>query len=176
MENEVALKGLSERLAHARSHFERVALLDDSPSVARCLEKYPFLKPFLAGLTPECESAFKQMIAAGQADRLFAGMDAAALQSGALRELLSKLLEIDQFYRELGGIVGYQAKVLEILNAPEAKEEIPSVYHSPHFIDMTEESEEVEKAVSWGIDALPEMAEFYPLGGARLPEGRSWKG
>ncbi len=134
--------------------------------MAVCLEKYPFLKPFLAGLSPECESAFKQMIAAGQADRVFSGMDAAALQSGALRELLSKLLEIDQFYRELGGIVGYQAKVLELLNAPEAKCESSSIYHSPYFIDMTEETEEVDRAISWGIEALPEMAEFYPLGGA----------
>src|SRR5690348_3141351 len=81
------------------------------------------------------------------------------------KQLLTHLLAIDHFYRELGGIVGYQATILELLKGEERKIE-GDAYHSPSFISIEDETEEVKRSISWGIESLPLMAELYPLGGA----------
>ena len=38
--------------------------------------------------------------------------------------------------------------------------------HPPLFQDIAEETEEVRELIHWGLKALPETAEMYPLGGA----------
>ena len=39
-------------------------------------------------------------------------------------------------------------------------------YHSPSFLDITEETEEVKEAIAWALKGCCSMAEIYPLGGA----------
>ena len=39
-------------------------------------------------------------------------------------------------------------------------------YHAPAFIDISEESGITKEAIERGLDAMCEMAEIYPLGGA----------
>ncbi len=156
------LKELKQKLLNSSSSFEKNEILSALPQVQKFLNKTPLLRTFLSGLTPDCESVFKQLIAIGQAERLF--QNSSEITAERLRELLVKLLEIDHFYREIGGIIGYQVKVLELLNE---RSEIPTAtYHSPSFLHFTEENEEVNQAISWGLATLPEIAEFYPLGGA----------
>jgi len=78
-------------------------------------------------------------------------------------EFCQQLVTIDRFYREIGGLVGYQAEVLRLLKpAPNTV----SKYHAPVFDDISEETPEVVEAIRWGLEALPFMAELYPLGGA----------
>ncbi|OVA02764.1 hypothetical protein BVC80_9093g113 [Macleaya cordata] len=97
-----------------------------------------------------------------------------------LRELLRILAEIEQFYNCIGGIIGYQVMVLELLS--------PSVYerqrmnwsahleesmkrqileiHVPTGIDLSQNTEYASQAALWGIEGLPELGEIYPLGGS----------
>ena len=167
--NEIeALENLRSRLESAPSLFEKLAFLNELPSVQNFLSRTKIIKAFLSSLSLECEFVFKQVIAIGQAERLLEGIDDSNFQAETLRQLIEKLLSIDHFYREIGGVVGYQAKIKALLQEKkETKASDPSaVYHSPHFIDISEDSEEVRKTVSWGIESLPEMAEMYPLGGA----------
>jgi hypothetical protein len=133
--------------------------------VPEFLKTHPFLRTFFAGLSPECEAVLKQVIAIGQADLLFEGLDGANIQAESLRELLEKLVAIDHFYREIGGIVGYQAKILQLLKGG-SQSAAPANYHAPFFFDIAEETPEVKEAIAWGIEGLAELAEIYPLGGA----------
>ncbi len=150
---------LSQQLARSRSIDEKIALLDSLPSVREGEKRFAFL----SGLPLEEALALKGVMAIGQADRLFAGVDASRIDQ--IRALLEKLVAIDHFYREIGGIVGYQAKILELLRDKVEKTE-EAIYHAPSFLDLKEESEGVKEAVSWGVEAMAEMAEIYPLGGA----------
>jgi len=144
--------------ATASSLSEKISILDSIPSVREFVQSHPFL---LKDLSPEREMVLKQLVAIGQADRLLAGkFDAVHLQ-----ELLEKMIAIDQFYREIGGIVGYQEKVSELIDG-KREDHGPAEYRSPSYIDITEESASVEEATQWGIDAIPVMGEIYPLGGA----------
>lgn len=120
-------------------------------------------EPFLAKFPREYIAALKQVIAIGQAERLFAGVDEVDEQK--FIDLMEKLVAIDRFYREMGGIVGYQAKILQLLSGVIEQGE-KAQYHSPSFLHLEEDSAAVQEAVSWGIDAMDQMAEIYPLGGA----------
>jgi hypothetical protein len=64
----------------------------------------------------------------------------------------------------MGGLLGYHHKILSLLN-PETQNP-HSVYHSPSFIDISMKDTRVHAAISWGIEALPYLAEMIPLGGA----------
>lgn len=154
-----SLKNLNEQLKTASLH-TKIEILSALPEVREFLHQMPMLRTFLAGLTPECESALLQLAVVGQAERLVV-----PLRESLLRPLLMQLIAIDQFYREMGGIIGYQVKILELLNRPEREVEASS-YHSPSFQEFVEETDAVREAIQWGIEAMPEMAEFYPLGGA----------
>jgi hypothetical protein len=159
------LDELSQCIARVSSVHEKIALLDQAPKVRSFLEKPSLLRSFLSGVSPECELALKGVIAIGQMDRL---EGKAPLDAEKIRDLLEKLLPVDAFYRELGGIVGYQAKILRLLkDSTESEESKELLFHAPTFIDISEsQSATVQEAVSFGIDALEETAELYPLGGA----------
>ena len=81
----------------------------------------------------------------------------------ALRPLLDDLLPVERFYRDLGGIVGYQAMMLVLLHSKEEKS-TQVTFHSPKWWDLTKD--QGEKDALAGIMHLPMMAEMYPLGGA----------
>lgn len=159
------LEGLAKQLAHTQSIFEKIAILDQQPAVSLFFQSHPFLSSFLVGLSPECELVLKKVAAINQADRLFAGMRGTNAETAALRALIEKLIAIDRFYVEMGGIVGYQAKILELLKATSAPDKEAN-YHSPSFVDISEKTMLVKEMVQWGIDALDRMVEIYPLGGA----------
>jgi len=81
-----------------------------------------------------------------------------------IEEALDKLVPADMFYRELGGLSGYMATIKSLLQNPMQIEK--AIYHSPSFIDISCLDAMTEEAIACGIEALPEMAEMYPLGGA----------
>lgn len=113
-------------------------------------------------LSDEEKLAIVQVEKIGQAESVFSGF----VDGSIFRELLAKLVAIDRFYREIGGIIGYQTKILELLRGDIDEKFSGAQFHSPAFIDISNPNDEVKEAIQWGIDAMPEMAEIYPLGGA----------
>jgi hypothetical protein len=154
------LEFLGKRLANAPSIDEKITLLAALPCVDEFLLKRPKLKSLL--LSNESKLVLQEIIAIGQADRLLYGAE----DEQSIQELLARLIPVDHFYRELGGIVGYQSKILDLLKGGKSETISNDGYHSPAFLDISEETASVKEAVDWGIEALPLMAEIYPLGGA----------
>lgn len=84
-----------------------------------------------------------------------------------IEKLLDELLEIDRFYHEIGGLVGYHLTILKFLEGPKKQEnEVKQKFFPPSFIDISKEDEHVRQMILWGIEHLPEISELYPLGGA----------
>jgi UTP---glucose-1-phosphate uridylyltransferase len=154
---------LQRRLASAHSLDEKIALLDTLSEINAFFKAHPDLCLLSAHLPAEHRLALKQIIAIGQAERLFAGM---IPDQKNLNDLLAKLVPIDHFYREIGGIVGYQARILQLLKGEREDSPSPIGYHSPAFLDIAEETPSVQEAISWGIEGMAQIAEIYPLGGA----------
>lgn len=105
-----------------------------------------------------------QLDAIGQLDRLI-HHPSFSLQS--LENLLRTLLPVEEFYKEMGGVAGYSEKILSLLKRDQNMAVASHFqYHSPSFIDISKMDAFTQEAIAWGIEALPEMAEMIPLGGA----------
>lgn len=155
----VDLKLLRQRLAQAKNGFERNSILDQTDTVVQVVAERPFLRRWLEELSIDCAALIKQLIVIGQV------IDLNEERADRWREALEALLPVDLFYREMGGLVGYHVEVQRLLqkgnSCPEKR-----VYHAPVFDDISREEGSVVEAIAWGLEAVPEMAELYPLGGA----------
>ncbi len=107
-------------------------------------------------------AVLRQLFAIGELEPLF-GHPSFSLDK--LAELLDLLIPIDVFYKEIGGLVGYQQKILSLLRG-EQEEKEDLVYHPPRFIDIGQLDEETKAAIEVGIQGLSLMGEIFPLGGA----------
>ncbi|KAG6665926.1 UTP--glucose-1-phosphate uridylyltransferase 3, chloroplastic isoform X1 [Carya illinoinensis] len=98
----------------------------------------------------------------------------------AIKKLLKTLGEIEQFYDCIGGIIGYQITVLELLaretcnrqatnwsqTRTESKECQFLDIHAPSGLDLSQSTEYASQAAIWGIEGLSDLGEIYPLGGS----------
>jgi len=159
------LKSLADQLAQSSSIKEKIELLSNFPVVKSFLEENALLASFTAKALPEHELVIKAVVAAGQGEKLFARFSEDKVSS-----LLDQLFPVEKFYTSIGGIVGYQARMLELLAAKidaRAVSKGPKpIYHPAEGIDISKETEQVRKAIIDGIETLPLLAEIYPLGGA----------
>lgn len=140
---------------HSASAQEKCAVLSSSFAVVKIFN-HLFSD---ISLSLEEEVILKSIIAIGQWEKFLKKGE-----SGEVSWLLSQLLPVERFYREIGGIVGYYLYMLELLeNKPEPT---TPVYLKPEGKDISRESTEVAQAIYDGITALPFFAEIYPVGGA----------
>lgn len=155
------LETIAKQLAECQSVEEKITLLEAVPTVARFFEATPELSTFITIATPEEKMVVKAVIAAGQGEKLFSNFS----QEKAVL-LLRQLLSIEKFYSSIGGIVGYQARIQELLEGKKMAKGAKVSYSPPEGIDISEETSEVRRSIIDGIRLLPLMAEIYPLGGA----------
>ncbi|XP_022764977.1 UTP--glucose-1-phosphate uridylyltransferase 3, chloroplastic-like isoform X3 [Durio zibethinus] len=97
-----------------------------------------------------------------------------------LKKLLKILAEIEDFYDCIGGIIGYQIMVLELLaqsslgmqttnHSQQVHESMECQFleiHPPTGCDLSQNTEYASQAALWGIEGLPDLGEIYPLGGS----------
>ncbi|KAM5556726.1 UTP--glucose-1-phosphate uridylyltransferase 3, chloroplastic [Rosa sericea] len=97
-----------------------------------------------------------------------------------LKKLLKNLGEVEQFYNCIGGVIGYQITVMELLAQSRVEMQTTNWYnniqeqmecqfleiHAPSGLDLSENAEYAAQAALWGIQGLPDLGEIYPLGGS----------
>ena len=155
------IQSLADQLAECSSVKEKLEVLSNYSPVKSYLEQNSLLASFLVKTLPEHELVIKSILAAGQGEQLFK-----TFSEDKISLLLEQLSPVEKFYTSIGGIVGYQARMLELLASKAASKSLKSTYHPPEGIDISKETPEVRKAIVNGIKMLPVMAEIYPLGGA----------
>jgi hypothetical protein len=161
-----SLVSLSSALKRTRDLGEKQELLLSLPHVIAALSDKT-VKPFLPHEHDLlAKIAVFSVIAIRQHAILFA-YPGSHLPKEKVRTLLANLVAIDRFYENIGGIVGYHVKVMQLLQKERAASLPPhrAVFSRAPGIDLTMQSNEVQAAISAGIRALDEMAEIYPIGG-----------
>ncbi|MBF8263455.1 MAG: Uncharacterized protein HW387_1120 [Parachlamydiales bacterium] len=153
------IESLAGQMRNAKTALAKIAVLDQDPWVEPFLKTTHPLYSQIRELPLDKQAAIKQFIAIRQAP---SGENPTDHQ---WEDFLNRLLEVDRFYREIGGIIGYQHQVLRLLAAKESKLS-DARYHSPSFIDISHETKEVSAAIEAGIQAMPFLCEMYPVGGA----------
>lgn len=103
----------------------------------------------------------ESLFAIGQGRKVFDGVD--SYHSQEVITFLKSLLPVEDFYKEIGGIVGYHLKFLELLVGKEIHSTHSKEYEKPPLFDLTVKNNSYVKS---GIETLPEMAEIYPIAGA----------
>ncbi len=156
------LRSLLVMLRQVEGAYEKLEILNSLPEVDVYFSFPSPLKTFLSGVTPECEYVIKATFAIGQGPRLFEWEDVE--EGKRLRFLLEDLLILENFYRDMGGIIGYHHLVLTLLGQETSGEEVD--FHPPVGIDLRQENSMVKEAILKGIENQGKMAELYPVGGA----------
>ena len=151
---------LQRQLIDADTVNARNEILEKIPAVQKLFHRSNGLSRFLQKATPEVQCALKQLVAIGQ------GVDVEEESLDRWHNLARTSQEIDRFYREIGGLVGYQVSILQMLQKTDRSCVEEESFHSPVFHDISEINDEVSESILAGLQAMPMLAELYPLGGA----------
>jgi hypothetical protein len=149
---------LAEKLKKAISTEEKISILDKEERVWEFCAKTFFPK-----ISLEEELVIKSIVAIGQHEKLLSG----GFPPLGNFPWMKDLLQVQEFYKEIGGIIGYQLALLEFLCEPKKRFPLERAkYHAPKGYDLSNDSQDVRKAVYYAIENMQEIAEMYPLGGA----------
>lgn len=163
------LNTLVDSLIRTPSVFDKIIFFNQDPIVGSFIEQTPYLKKFLIGLSPACELVIKSILAIGQGSMVFQQKEQHEIPYEELRSMIEQLIQVEQFYENIGGIVGYHLAVLKLI--AEKKDLILpqqdlEMIEKPEGIDLTKNSSAVNEIIRFGIESFPQMAEIYPVGGA----------
>lgn len=151
------------------SPFEKIEILNNLSEVQEYLKGHSALSDAIEGLPTEGELALKSIIAIGEGPILFQGLDEQALASPEFNLFLGQLLDVEKSYDTIGGIIGYHLTVLKlIIENEEAGCQMDHAvrYSKPEGLNLAEDSAETRQAIIDGLVNLPQLATFYPVGGA----------
>jgi UTP---glucose-1-phosphate uridylyltransferase len=163
------LTSLVKRLQKTRSVSEKLAILNQTQAVQEYLLESSVLTPFVPEWNQEQELVVKSILALGQGPIVFRDLDRLEHPEHSLKHILKLLLEVEHFYENIGGIIGYHATVLKLIlekDNPSSQASQNVNYLKPQGEDISKATPNVLKSIRIGIENLHGMAEIYPVGGA----------
>lgn len=96
----------------------------------------------------------------------------------AVQQLASTLKRVETFYNSIGGLLGYHRKCLQIMMEKSTDQQPAALgqsagevtFHMPQGPDLAgpQGRQLAAESAAAGLEALPHMAEIYPLGGMVL--------
>jgi UTP---glucose-1-phosphate uridylyltransferase len=146
------------------SLMEKYFLLHQETLVRDFFQKGHPLTGLFEKLSLEERYVLEVMIFLGEGEKLFSWPFEALSAFLPLKLLAKDLIAVEKFYEQIGGIVGYQEKVLELI--AQGKERDSSFqFYKPEVIDIRQETQEVQKMAAFALEHLEEFAAIFPVGG-----------
>lgn len=143
---------------------ERLSLLWSYPTVLEFLSSQKELKNLLLKTKEEDQEILLTLIALSQGHALFTGWESLDNPLASLEHLAESLKPLQKYYHSLGGIAGYHLVLLRLLQKP-AVSSSQTLLH-PEGIHLDKDHAAGLRLVRQGLEALPRLAEVYPVGGA----------
>ena len=151
-------------------------LLSQNDLTIQFLKKNSLLTSFFEKnkekLTLSEQLAFFAILALEQGEVVFSSFCDQNLEEQEQDDLFKKTLvilgELEEFYKPLGGVVGYHCQVLELvlLHLEQKPIEEKITYLAPPCTSIENETASVRKMIRDGLETLPFLAEMYAVGGA----------
>ena len=161
------LSSLVEALKSQKTPKEKLDIFDAYPPVVDFFKNGSSFKKNISAFPVDVQIVIKAIAAIGQAERLFSTFQAKKFPQKKWEKLIEMLLQIEKFYEEVGGIVGYHCTTLQLLKSESrSSTQEKTSYYAPEGVDISQETLEVRRAILWGIEHLGQMSEIYPVGGA----------
>jgi hypothetical protein len=163
------LEQLLKKLKSSCDISQKSQILDTNPNLQSYFAQFSEIKKGLLSLSLIEQFVVKSVLAIGQGHIVFHHFEKIDFQSSTFKKLLEVLVDIEQAYDTIGGVIGYHLTVLKLIVAKQDKpSKLPKniKYSHPPGIDISKDSLETRRAIRNGIEALDHIAEMYPVGGA----------
>lgn len=155
---------LLNRMNKAGNLKKKQLLLFQDRYVNQIKKKQPELLAFFSTLSIEDQVLLLIPIALRQGKSLFNGFDSSIEKLRKISELIEQLRELEKFYQEMGGIIGYHLSFLRFVQEKTLVKDI--FIQEPFKWDLTCDRKRAE-AWAWdGIKNLDKTAAIFPMGGA----------
>ena len=158
------IRSLLDEFADCASLDDRLMRMLRDSRVEKAFSSYPELENLLSHGSVEEGYVLALSVVLGQFDRLFDKFHEVEDRSGALKCFLDILVSTERFYKPIGGLLGYYAQTLQLLETP-GVEERPS-YAPPPVYDMRQKTRPVWEYSYEGIRRLKEAGAVFTVGGA----------
>lgn len=151
-----SLSSLLEALTQTHSNTQRLRLLKNFVSL-------PYTKQ-IHKLTIEEQLILYSLEAIGQLQPLLHNRP---LSPTLITSITDQLLQVERFYKPLGGVIGYHYHFQKLAREKESPCHPPQIhYEKPPGIHLEEQTKEALRAVRQGIEQLGSMCDIYPVAGA----------
>jgi len=164
-----SLEALVKKLINANDFSERIELLQNTKEFQNFYRPDSELGKAYQEGTIENKIVIASILAIGEGPIVFRTMESSEFDFRSLEKLLDVLWDVELFYHEIGGIVGYHHTVLKLLHERDGTSssiEVSESFLKPVGINLSHPGTDLNQYIKWGIEHLPEMAEIYPVGGA----------
>lgn len=148
---------------------KKLSLLSQSAPVNQFLKKAPKLEHYLKEASNREKIVVYSTLYLGQGPNLFGAFSGTKEESEKIDHLIRHLSSVEQFYKGMGGLIGYHAKTLElIIEKLQIKQQTrgKTQYLRAPGLNLPRDRKLAEEATLQGILQLEKMAEVYPIGGA----------
>ncbi|KAA6420439.1 MAG: low photochemical bleaching 1 [Trebouxia sp. A1-2] len=175
------LTNLLGDLQAATTWHDKVLALQNEPGIQKFFSTYrhkQLLLEELVSLSSEEVYTILCLPAMSQEHVLNAPMAEGTCFRSAVQQLASTLKRVEIFYNSIGGLLGYHRKCLQIMlegSEQQTSQVEPSTvaaeevtFHMPQGPNLAGPNgrQLAAESAAAGLEALPHMAEIYPLGGA----------
>jgi len=138
------------------------ALLKEE-SVSSFFKENPFLFSIIKTLDFPLRYVLTTVVSLNQGPIVFHGYQKQKDLASLLKAMGETLLQVENFYSSIGGIIGYHKTIVSLLKKKPKKN---FTIYSPVFFDIRKHSVEVKQKILLGLKNLNKLAEIYPVGGA----------
>jgi len=128
--------------------------LNSNPDVNLKIKKFP----------SKYKHVLYSLMALNQAENILCNIKNVKNPEMFLLNFCKTLLEIDQFYLPIGGLIGYHLTFLKLLK--QKKEKQNTNFYEPFFFDLTKKNKKVDEYIKIGLKNLNKIAFICPMGGA----------
>lgn len=157
------LEQLCKKLAAAKDRDDKLQMLAQLEDVRTQLSLSHYNNLYNALLSKEHKIAFLSMVALESAF-LFFHTDKSMVPLPCAEAVLSELSQVDHFYDDIGGLIGYVAQVRRLLRSPRRDLSRVACY-LPDSANVEEPGIFVKNAVTFGLAHLDQVAMVLTAGG-----------
>jgi len=161
------LSPIVEELKKTTCSQEKITILNEIAWVKGALNANQFSTIFSSHDDLQHELVIKALIAINQASIVFNLTHQTEDKDERLTHVIKHLIEIENFYQQLGGIVGYHLAFLTLILDQEAQLPPRDIHYiPPKGINLKEDNSQIRHHIKMGIRHLNQTAVFLPIGGA----------
>ena len=158
----IIMQDLLAQIKNLNSYEEKNLFLEKNSKIAEFQKKKHFPDDYHSKLSQQQKFILNSLILLNQ-HHLIEIPETTTDTFAKLSSFLNRLLTIDIFYQQIGGILGYHQTAIDLINQKEINN---AAIENPNFFDIRPKDDKVKKIIKEGLYNLPKIAFIFPLGGA----------